>query len=43
LSFDSFDVFMAAFLPVFAQLRDDIPNYTNSKPAIQISDVKLSS
>lgn len=43
LTFDSLDTFMAAFLPVFGQLRDDIANYTNSKPAIQISDIKLSS
>jgi|tagenome__1003787_1003787.scaffolds.fasta_scaffold20969295_2 uncharacterized protein (TIGR02118 family) len=43
LTFDSLDAFMAAFLPVFGDLRDDIPNYTNTKPTIQISDVKLSS
>jgi uncharacterized protein (TIGR02118 family) len=41
LSFDSLDAFMSAFPPVLGQLKADIPNYTNTKPTIQISDVRL--
>jgi hypothetical protein len=32
---------MSAFLPVAAQLQGDIPNYTNTTPSIQISEVML--
>jgi uncharacterized protein (TIGR02118 family) len=41
LSFDSLEDFMQAFLPVADTLQGDIPNYTNSRPAIQISEVRL--
>ena len=41
LSFDSVETFMTAFLPVADTLQGDIPNYTNSRPTIQISEVKL--
>jgi uncharacterized protein (TIGR02118 family) len=41
LSFDSIETFMTAFLPVADVLQGDIPNYTNSRPTIQISEVKL--
>jgi uncharacterized protein (TIGR02118 family) len=41
LSFESLEAFMRAFLPAADALRSDIPNYTNSRPTIQISEVKL--
>ena len=41
LMFDSMDAFVAAFTPVVGELQGDIPKYTNSKPTIQISDVKI--
>ena len=41
LMFESLDAFLAAFLPVAAQLQGDIPNYTNAAPIIQISEMKL--
>jgi uncharacterized protein (TIGR02118 family) len=41
LSFDSLEAFMSAFMPVADALQGDIPNYSNSRPTIQISDVKM--
>jgi uncharacterized protein (TIGR02118 family) len=41
LSFESLDAFAKAFPPILDQLVADIPNYTNTKPTIQISEVKL--
>jgi uncharacterized protein (TIGR02118 family) len=41
LSFDSVEAFMSAFVPVVDTLQGDIPNYTNARPTIQISEVKL--
>jgi uncharacterized protein (TIGR02118 family) len=41
LSCDSIEAFMTAFLPVADVLHGDIPNYTNSRPTIQASEVKL--
>lgn len=41
-SFDSVDAFMAAFLQHAAELKDDVPNYTNSTSTIQISEVVIS-
>jgi uncharacterized protein (TIGR02118 family) len=40
LYFDSTDAFQSAFAP-HAQILADIPNYTNTQPTIQISEVKL--
>ena len=40
--YDSVENFMAAFAPNAAVLQGDIPNYTNSQPIIQISEVLLS-
>lgn len=41
LMFDSLDAFLKAFTPVAGELQGDIPKYTNSKPIIQISEVKI--
>ena len=40
LSFDSVDAFQTAFGPHAEKIMADIPNYTDAKPIIQISDVK---
>ena len=37
---DSVEAFIAAFLPAAGQLQGDIPNYTDIKPVIQISDLR---
>ncbi|MBI3650502.1 MAG: EthD family reductase [Acidobacteria bacterium] len=42
LLFDSVEAFQAAFMPNAEVLQGDIPNYTNIKPLIQISEVKIS-
>jgi uncharacterized protein (TIGR02118 family) len=41
LMFDSVDSFLAAFMPVAAEVQGDIPNYTNVEPIIQFSEVKM--
>jgi uncharacterized protein (TIGR02118 family) len=41
LFFDSVATFQAAFEPNTAVITGDIPNYTNTQPTIQISEVKL--
>ena len=41
LYFDSTDAFQAAFAPHAQAILADIPNYTNTQPTIQISQVKL--
>ena len=41
LLFDSVDAFQAAFGPHTAAIMADIPNYTNVKPEILISEVKM--
>jgi uncharacterized protein (TIGR02118 family) len=41
LSFESVDAFQKAFTPHAAQIRADVPNYTDSQPTIQISNVKI--
>lgn len=41
LQFDSVEAFEAAFTPHGQELMDDIPNYTNTQPVIQISEVKM--
>jgi uncharacterized protein (TIGR02118 family) len=40
--FDSLEDFMAAFLPHAAKLQDDMPNFTDIKPVIQINEVLIS-
>lgn len=39
--FDTADDFMAAFLPHAAELRSDMPNYTDIAPVIQVSEVAI--
>ena len=41
LYFDSNDAFQTAFAPHAQAILADIPNYTNTQPTIQISEVKL--
>jgi len=41
LYFDSTDAFQAAFAPHAQAILADIPNYTNTQPTIQISEVKM--
>jgi uncharacterized protein (TIGR02118 family) len=41
LYFDSTDAFQAAFAPHAPTIMADIPNYTDSQPTIQISEVKM--
>lgn len=40
--FDSVEDFMAAFMPHAAKLQGDMPNYTDIKPIIQLSEVVIS-
>ncbi|MGQ9599335.1 MAG: EthD family reductase [Anaerolineae bacterium] len=41
LYFDSVEAFQTAFGPHAQAIMDDIPNYTDIQPTIQISEVKL--
>jgi uncharacterized protein (TIGR02118 family) len=41
LTFESVPAFQAAFVPHAAEILADIPNYTNAKPIIQISEIAL--
>jgi uncharacterized protein (TIGR02118 family) len=41
LTFDSVDAFQKSFGPHAAEILADIPNYTNTHPIIQISEIKL--
>ena len=41
LTFDSVDAFQNSFGPHAGEIVGDIPNYTNIKPIIQISEVTL--
>jgi uncharacterized protein (TIGR02118 family) len=41
LYFDSVDAFQTAFAPHADAIMGDIPNYTNTQPVIQISEVKI--
>jgi uncharacterized protein (TIGR02118 family) len=41
LYFDTTDAFQAAFTPHAEVIMADIPNYTDTFPTIQISEVKL--
>ena len=36
---DSMEAFQAGFGPHMADILGDIPNYTNAKPVVQVSDV----
>lgn len=41
LYFDSIEAFQNAFSPNTKQIMTDVPNYTNSEPIIQISEVVI--
>ena len=41
LTFDSVAAFQKAFTPHMAEIMGDIPNYTNTSPVIQISEIAL--
>jgi len=41
LLFDSVEVFQSAFGPHSEAIMADIPNYTDTQPTIQISEVKM--
>jgi len=41
LFFESLDAFVAAFGPHAGAIAADIPNYTNAKPTVQISEVAV--
>jgi uncharacterized protein (TIGR02118 family) len=41
LFFESVQTFQAAFASHTTEIAADIPNYTNTQPTIQISEVKL--
>ena len=41
LHFDSVEAFQAAFAPHAEPILSDVPNYTNTTPVIQISEVSL--
>lgn len=41
LYFESVEAFQTAFNPHLAAIMEDLPNYTNIRPMIQISAIKL--
>jgi uncharacterized protein (TIGR02118 family) len=41
LLFDSLEAFQTGFGPHAAEILADIPNYTNTRPIIQISEITL--
>jgi uncharacterized protein (TIGR02118 family) len=41
LTFDSVAAFQESFSPHVAEILGDIPNYTNTQPVIQISEITL--
>jgi len=41
LLFDSVEAFQTSFGPHAQAIMEDIPNYTNSGPIVEISEVKL--
>jgi len=41
LVFESVDSFQSAFGPQAEKIMADIPNYTNTQPQIQISEIKV--
>lgn len=40
LVFDTVEAFQTAFGPHAGEILGDVPNYTNTKPVVQISEVK---
>jgi uncharacterized protein (TIGR02118 family) len=41
LLFDSVEAFQSGFGPAAAEIMADIPNYTNTRPVIQVSQITL--
>lgn len=41
LTFESVEAFQAAFAPHAEKIMADLPNFTNSKPILQISEAKI--
>lgn len=41
LLFDSFQTYQASFAPHTQEIMEDIPKYTNSRPVVQIGEIKL--
>lgn len=41
LLFESVEAFQSSFGPHMQAIMDDIPNYTNTQPLVQISEVKI--
>jgi uncharacterized protein (TIGR02118 family) len=41
LLFDSVEAFQSGFGPVAPEIMADIPNYTNTQPVVQVSEVTL--
>ncbi|MCJ7595750.1 MAG: EthD family reductase [Desulfobacterales bacterium] len=41
LTFDSVDAFQAVFAPNVETFQNDVPNYTDIEPTVQVSEVKL--
>jgi uncharacterized protein (TIGR02118 family) len=41
-TFDSVEAFTAAVMPHYMELQNDIPNYTDIEPIVQISDLRIS-
>jgi uncharacterized protein (TIGR02118 family) len=41
LTFDSVDAFQNAFAPHADAIMGDVPNYTNTQPIVQVSQVKM--
>ena len=41
LLFDSLEEFQSGFGPVSNEILSDIPNYTNTQPVVQISEITL--
>jgi uncharacterized protein (TIGR02118 family) len=41
LHFDSVEAFQAAFAPHAGEIMGDIANYTDARPIVQISEVKM--
>jgi uncharacterized protein (TIGR02118 family) len=41
LFFDSVEAFQAAFGPHANTILSDVPNYTNTQPTLQISEIKM--
>ncbi|MGB8474480.1 MAG: EthD family reductase [Candidatus Acidiferrum sp.] len=41
MQFESVEAFQASFGPHAQQIVGDIPNYTNTQPIIQVSEVKI--